>query len=208
MFAVGAVACQSLALWLKALWLGAAILNSLAALPLVLPVLPPARLAALLANAPLRPRPQEIAAIGAPLTQVFSDEFGWRTLEARVAGLYAQLPPAERARTALFAANYGEAAAIDVFGARDGLPPAISPQNQYYLWGARGYDGSVVIAVGGDAQRWTRWCASSTVFPFANSPYAMPYERDRPIVVCRGLPVALPVAWPHLRRYGILSRRS
>jgi 4-amino-4-deoxy-L-arabinose transferase-like glycosyltransferase len=207
MFAVGAVATQSLAVWLRSVWLGAALLNSLLTLPLVLPVLPPARLAAFLAHAPLRPRPEEVAALGAPLTQLFSDEFGWRALEARVAAIYAQLPPADRARASILAANYGEAAAIDVFGAPDALPPAISTQNQYFLWGPRNSDGSVVIAVGGDVRRWTRWCAQSTVVRFAGSPYAMPYERDRPIVVCRGLPVALTIAWPHLRRYGITTVR-
>ena len=31
--------------------------------------------------------------------------------------------------------NYGEAAAIDVFGRGLGLPPAVSGHNNYYLWG-------------------------------------------------------------------------
>lgn len=65
-----------------------------------------------------------------------------------VGAAYAALPADERGKAAIVASNYGEAAAIDVYGT--GLPPALSGNNQYYLWGTRGYDGSVVIAVNGD----------------------------------------------------------
>jgi hypothetical protein len=53
-----------------------------------------------------------------------------------------------RARTAIFAENYGEAGAIDLFGARYGLPPAISGRKNYFLWGPRGYTGESIIVVG------------------------------------------------------------
>jgi hypothetical protein len=70
----------------------------------------------------------------------------------------AALPEPDRRRAAILASNYGEAAAIDVFGAKDHLPPALSEQNQYFLWGTRGYDGSVVIAVNANPRRWARIC--------------------------------------------------
>ena len=41
------------------------------------------------------------------------------------ARVYNALPPEERARTAIFANDYGEAGAIDYFGPRYGLPKAI-----------------------------------------------------------------------------------
>jgi hypothetical protein len=147
-------------------------------------------------------RAVEVAGIGAPLTQVFSDEFGWRDLEANVARVYAALSPAERSKVAILASNYGEAAAIDVYGTRDHLPPALSEQDQYYLWGPRGYDGSIVIAVNANPRRWARFCASSELEARFGSPYAMPYERGLPIVLCRGLRIPLSVAWPRFRRYG------
>ena len=110
------------------------------------------------------------------------------------------LPPADRTRAAIVASNYGEAAAIDVYG-RD-LPPALSEQNQDFLWGTHGFDGSVVIAINGRPRRWARFCRSLAVAGYFGSQYAMPYENHRPIMICRDLETPLPVAWPRLKRYG------
>jgi len=202
MFALGAAACAGLSRTLVAGWLALAVGNAALALPLVAPVLAPDALARYLAGAPVRPRPVEVAGIGAPLTQVFSDEFGWRELERTVAGVYFSLPSAERAHAAILASNYGEAAALDVYGAADRLPPAISEQDQYYLWGPRGYDGSVVIAVNAKPEFWARVCGRSEVAAYFGVPSAMPYERDRAIVVCRGTMLPLQEAWPRFKRYG------
>jgi hypothetical protein len=203
MFALGAAACAGLSRTLVAGWLALAVGNAALALPLVAPVLAPDALARYLAGAPVRPRPVEVAGIGAPLTQVFSDEFGWRELEHTVAGVYFSLPPAERAHAAILASNYGEAAALDVYGAPDRLPPAISEQDQYYLWGPRGYDGSLVIAVNAKPAFWARVCGRSEVAAYFGVPYAMPYERDRAIVVCHGTMLPLREAWPRFKRYGL-----
>jgi hypothetical protein len=151
---------------------------------------------------PVKMRPVEKASIGAPLTQVFSFEFGWQELVDEVSSVYASLPAGDRARAAIYGSNYSEAAAVDVLGST--LPPAISGNNQYYLWGPRGYDGSVVIAIGVDPVKWAQWCNSARVVGrFGTSPYVMPRERNRPIVLCRGMHPALPQLWPRLKYYGI-----
>ena len=131
----------------------------------------------------LKPPPDEAAAVGAPLTQVFSDELGWRDLEHHVAVVYRSLPPDEQRGAAIFATNYGEAAAIDVYGRADGLPPAISGQNQYYLWGPRGHDSSLMILVNVNPNRWREFCRDVDVVDTFGVPYAMPYETDRPISI-------------------------
>jgi hypothetical protein len=202
MFALGAAACTTLPRVVVGLWALLAAANGALALPLVLPVLPPAKLQRMLDNMSFRPRPVEAAGVGAPLMQMLSDEFGWRDLAHDVGEVYANLPPADRAKAAIFASNYGEAGAIDVFGVN--LPPALSGNNQYYLWGPRGYDGSVVIAVNVDLARWTAICDSARVVAtFGTSPYAMPYERGRPIVLCRGMHPPLEQLWPTFKHYGI-----
>jgi len=202
LFALGAVLCSRLPSWAGGLWMAAATANFLLVAPVVLPLLPPERLFALFEHSHLRPAPDEKAAVGAPLTQVFSDELGWPELEAKVAAVYHSLPPDDRAQAAIFAANYGEAAAIDVYSRRDGLPAAISGDNQYYLWGPRGHDGGVMILVNVDPGRWRARCTSLTQATTFGVPLAMPYERDRPILVCRGLKGGLDRAWPSLKRYG------
>jgi hypothetical protein len=203
MFALGAAACTRLPSALIAAWLALTVGNAALALPLVAPVLPPDALARFLERAPVRPRPVEVAGIGAPLTQVFSDEFGWRELERTVAHVYFALPPEQRKRAVILASNYGEAAAIDVYGEADHLPPAISEQDQYYLWGPRGYDGSLVIAVNARPEVWARFCDRSETAATFGVPYAMPYERDRAIVVCHGTLAPLAAAWPRFKRYGL-----
>ncbi len=202
-FALGAAACGGLRRPIVAAWMALTVANAALVLPFVLPVLSPTALARFVARAPLRPRPVEVAGIGAPLTQIFSDEFGWRELEHTVADVYRGLSADDRAHAVILARNYGEAAAIDVYGAADRLPRAISEQNQYYLWGPGDADGSVVIAVNADPLRWSRFCRASTVAARFGVPYAMPYERDRPIVVCRGIRVPLSDVWDRFRRYGL-----
>ncbi len=201
MFAVGAVALGRVRAWAVALWMAAATANFALAAPIVLPILSPPSLARYFARTHLKPRPDEAAGIGAPLTQVFSDELGWRALEKQVAGIYRSLPAAQRKQAAILATNYGEAAAIDFYGKADGLPAAISGQNQYYLWGPHGADGSVIIHVNGNPGLWKRFCGSVEMEGTFGVAFAMPYENHRPIFVCRGLRFNLTKAWPHFRRY-------
>ena len=83
----------------------------------------------------------------------------------------------------------------------DGLPPVLSGEDQYWLWGTHGFDGSVIIHVGGSPDRWQRLCQSVTMAGSFGAPYAMPYENERPIFICRGLRIPLDSLWPRLQRY-------
>src|SRR2546426_4446870 len=83
--------------------------------------------------------------------QVFADQFGWEEMVAKVAQAYRSLAPEERAKCVLYAHNYGEAAAIDFYGPKFGLPRAASGHNNYFLWGppdSTGGRGGVVITIG------------------------------------------------------------
>lgn len=202
MFAVGAAACSRLWRWFVALWAVLAAANGVLALPFVLPLDPPARLAEMLARMNFRPPPMERACVGASLGCIFSLEFGWDEVARRTAEVYAALPPRDRDKAAILTSNYGEASAIDVYG--KGLPPALSGNNQYYLWGPRGYDGSVVIAVDFEPSVLAPICDSVTpAARYGTSPYAMPYERNRPIVICRNMRPSLAARWSAFKRYGI-----
>ncbi len=202
LFAVGGVACARLNRSVATVWLALAAVSFALLAPIVLPLLDPPVLARYLRATHLRPPPDEVAAVGAPLTQVFSDELGWRELEKQVAAAYRSLPDAERSHAAIIAVDYGEAAAIDVYGKADGLPPALSGENQYFLWGSHGYDGSVILHVSGSVRSWQRFCERLDVVGTFGVPYAMPYENGRPILLCHGLRADLTATWGRFRRYG------
>jgi hypothetical protein len=201
MFAVGAAAFAGLRPGVARVWLGFIAAVALILAPVALPILDPPALFAYLEATRLRPPPDEAAAVAVPLTQVFSEEQGWRDLERRVAAVYRALPDDEKPRATILASNYGEAAAIDVFGRVDGLPPAVSGQNQYYLWGPGPGGDRVIIHVNGDPERWRRLCRALQIADTFAAPYAAPFERDRPIMVCRGFRADLAATWPRFKRY-------
>jgi hypothetical protein len=201
MFALGAAACDRLRATPRGLWVAAAVALSVPIAPVVLPLLDPPLLAHYLAATHLQPRPDERAGVGAPLTQIFSDEVGWRSFEKQVAAAYNNLTPDERAHAAILAVDYGEAAALDYYGRADGLPPALSGQNQYYLWGAHGHDGSIILDINGKIERWSRICRSGEVVGTFGAPFAMPYENDRSIILCRGLKANLSDTWERFKHY-------
>jgi hypothetical protein len=195
LFALGAAAVGNPAAWLRWGWTAVAVVLSAIIAPVTLPLLDPPALAAYLDRTHLRPRPDEQAGIGAPLTQIFSDELGWRSMEKQVAAAYNALNPEDKANVAILAVDYGEAAALDYYGAADGLPPAISGQNQYFLWGSHGHDGSVILAVNGRPERWAQICQSSEVVGQFGADFTMPYENNRPIMLCHGLKRDLTETW-------------
>ena len=137
----------------------------------------------------------------ADLPTDFADMHGWPELAATVARIYDALPPGQRARAAVVASNYGEAAAIDFFGKAYGLPPALSGHNNYWLWGPRGYSGAVVIDVNGDCGASRHLYGNAVLAARSNPPWVISYERDIPIMVCTQPQTDLETIWPSLKDY-------
>jgi hypothetical protein len=200
LFAIGAVAVERWVRWLGMTLLAALSLSGIVAMPFSLPVLSVAQLIGYTHRLGLTGRDGTPAHLVQP---VFAEEFGWERLARDVAAVYFSLPVPVRMRTAIYADTYGDAGALDFFGPRYGLPPTISSQNTYYLWGTRGYDGNVLIAIGAtriDLLR--RYYRSVTLVRTSSEPYKWVVEGPAPIYLCR-LPVApLSEIWPHLRWYG------
>jgi Dolichyl-phosphate-mannose-protein mannosyltransferase len=201
-FVLGAVSVAMLWRWVIGIWAVLAAVNAVPALPYVLPMMPVAQFKAMLDHSTFKMPAMERAGIGAPLMQVYSDEFGWRDLARIVGDVYNALPASDRAKATIYASNYGDASAINVYGTN--LPFAVSGNNQYYLWGPGNGDGSVVIAVNVDPAQWSQMCDSARVVAHtAQSPYAMPYEVNKPIVMCRGIHTPLQRQWSTFKHYGI-----
>ncbi|MBV8601340.1 MAG: glycosyltransferase family 39 protein [Candidatus Eremiobacteraeota bacterium] len=170
--------------------------------PLVLPVLAPNALVGYMRAVHQSPSETEKSFRGALLPQHFADQLGWRDFARQVGGIFASLPPEDRARTALVTSNYGEAGALDFYGPAYGLPPALSGHNSYYLWGTHGYGGSFILRINGSIERYRRLCRSAAVIATVRlSPLVMPEEREIPVILCRGLREPLPQAWPRFKHY-------
>ena len=170
--------------------------------PLALPILPPEDYPAYARALGISPGAAAMEkGVPSALPQPLADMFGWREMAEKVSAAYNALPPDERAEAVFFGRNYGEAAAIDVYGPALRGPPAISGHNNYYLWGPRGFDGSVTIVVGGDPVQYAKFFRSVERVGELDSPYAMRYETSIPVYLLRNPRVPLATAWPTLKHY-------
>jgi Dolichyl-phosphate-mannose-protein mannosyltransferase len=136
------------------------------------------------------------------LPQFFADMFGWPNQVKFVASAYRGLSPEDRAHCVILAANYGEAGAIDYFGPSYGLPRAISPHNNYYLWGPGDGSANIVIAIGMDKGKLELLFADVQKATTILDPYAVPDESNLPIYICRHPRVPLSDSWPSLKFFG------
>lgn len=133
-----------------------------------------------------------------PLPGDYADMHGWPELASTVRDVYVKLSPAERSRAVVVASNYGEASAIAFF-APD--VPVVSGHNQFWLWGPPAYDPDVVIDVNGDCGAAQHLFASAQTATTFDAPYAIGWETNVPIMVCRGPRVALSALWPKKKFY-------
>lgn len=168
--------------------------------PLSLPVLPIQTFIAYSKTLHLTGQNGEPAHVIQP---VYAEEFGWNELAQHVAAVYNALPPDVRVHTGIFADTYADAGGLDFYGPRYGLPPAISAQNTYYLWGTRGYDGRTLIVVGASqADVVRRYFRKMTLVATYGHPYKWIVEGPTPIYLCSDPIVPLAQIWPHLRWFG------
>jgi hypothetical protein len=169
-------------------------------LPLVLPVLPLEAFVRYQSRTPVHGKPTERSFAGTPLPQYYADELPWQEQVAAIARVFHLLSPEDRAKTAIFCDNYGQAAAIDFFGSRYDLPKAISGHQNYFLWGPRNYTGEIVIVVGQPEEDVRKHFAFVEAAATVNVPYAYSYE-IRPILLCRSLKGDLQTLWPRVKNW-------
>ncbi len=207
LFAAGAVAIERRLAgrprWAQPAVLAAALVTGAAFAPLALPVLPlPAYMHYEIAIGLSRPMPPDGKHhLTNPL---YADQLGWNAMTATVARAYRALPRERRAVTAIFADRYAYAGAIDFYGPRYGLPPVISPNNSYYLWGTRGYTGDSVLAVGAtDYPLLLRSFGSVRQVAVYRNDYRWILEGPLPIYLCTHPRAPLATMWPSFKYYGL-----
>lgn len=135
-----------------------------------------------------------------PLPQIYASQFGWEEMAAEVARVWETVPPEERSKTGIFAQNFGQAGAIDLFGKKYGLPDALSGHQNYFLWGPRGYTGESMIVIQGRQEELEKLYASVERRGHVWHPYSMPREHGD-VYYCRGLKVPLGEIWPTVKNW-------
>ncbi|MGD0920508.1 MAG: glycosyltransferase family 39 protein [Terriglobia bacterium] len=199
-FAIETFICERQWNWLKPATVGLLVAGGTITAPLAMPMLPVETYIKYQSFLGVEPPPTERHRFG-KLPQLYADMFGWENMVATVAKVYNSLPPEERAKCAIFTSNYGEAGAIDFFGKKYGLPKAISGHNNYWLWGPGNHTGEIVITVGPRLEDVKKTFDQVELGATVVSEYAMPYESDLPVYICRKPKVSLQEVWPRVKGY-------
>jgi hypothetical protein len=180
--------------WTRAAVVAIIVLASLPVLPMETWMLPPERLLAYQNAIGIRPAKSEVHHESL-LPQAVADQFGWPEMVSEVSGIYNSLPADERAQTGIWAGNYGEAGAINLFGPKYGLPHAYSRHQNHWYWGPppQVYKNLIVIEWSLDDVRDN--CTSFQAFDHYQR-FGMG-EENTPIYLCRGVKFDIQKIWWH-----------
>jgi len=205
LFAAGGVAIERVLAvrltWLKPVLLAVILLAGALFAPVIVPILSPNKLVGYMRAIHFEP-PRTETSHTAALPQIFSDQFGWEEMVGSVADVYHHLQPEDRKRASIFCQNYGEAGAIDFFGPKLGLPPAISGHQNYFLWGPRDWTGEVILVLDTDDDDERALFGSvEDLGQVASSSWAMPYEQRNHIYLCRDLKMSVRELWPRVKKW-------
>jgi hypothetical protein len=135
----------------------------------------------------------------------FREEIGWPELVETIAKVRDSLPAQDRAHLGILAGNYGEAGAIDLYGPRYGLPPAISGVNSFWFRGYGDPPPQTLIVLSVSRHFAEANFASCRVVAHTWNRYGVANEEttDHPdIYLCRDLRESWPVFWKDFRYYG------
>ena len=193
-WAFGAIALERFASgrprkWLARVTIAALIISGAVMAPLALPILP------------IEQADSYGRRFGDGLHPVFSDMLGWENMVKTVAGVYNELPAEERANCAVMANNYGQAAAIDFFGGKYGLPKSISTHNSYWLWGPRNYTGDFVITAGVKKESLGQGFSEVKLGATIVNDHVVWYENNQPVYIWSGPKIPLKKIWPRIKLY-------
>jgi hypothetical protein len=203
LFAAGAIAlqnfCDRRARWLQPSYAVLLAIAGAILAPLSLPALPVETYLRYVKLIGLEQPRIETHRLG-PLPQLYADMHGWEEMAQATAAAYHKLPPEIRAKTAIFGNTYGQSGAIDLFGAKYGLPKSIGNHQTYWLWGYRDYTGESILVLGDSLEDAARACVEIEAVGEVYHPYSMPYNHFQ-ILHCRGLRQPIEQMWPRFRNW-------
>jgi 4-amino-4-deoxy-L-arabinose transferase-like glycosyltransferase len=127
---------------------------------------------------------------------------GWPRFIATVTDAWKAIPPRERARTAIFTSNYGEAGAVDVLGRARGLPRPYSGHNGFSEWGRppAGDDHALLIGFDGAADAAPAFDRCRPLATVDNGVGLNNDEQGLPLLLCRPT-ASWSALWPGLTHF-------
>src|SRR5579883_697595 len=154
---------------------------------------------------PIAPVGSALWQLGSKVQDDWREEIGWPDLVAAVARVRDSLPAEDRANVKILAGNYGEAGAVDLYGAAYGLPKAISGTNSFWLRGYGDPPPEVLIVTGLSRRFVDLHFNSCQLAGHVTNRFGVLNEesRDHPdIFVCRGNREPWPEFWNKIKNYG------
>jgi hypothetical protein len=134
----------------------------------------------------------------------FAEQIGWQEMAENVAGIYtAQV--GENPSLGILAGNYGEAAAINLYGEGLGLPPVISPVNSYWYRSLPERPLEAVIVLGYELEDLETSFGSCEVVGQNGNSFGVANEESvfhPDIYLCKGALASWESIWPEARRFG------
>ncbi|MGD8328081.1 MAG: glycosyltransferase family 39 protein [Acidobacteriota bacterium] len=208
LFAAGAVGIEMLARrarlgWIKPASVALILVGGVAFLPLAVPLLPPEVAGRYAAATGVVPQIERGEGKASQLPQWLADRFGWEEFVADVEAVARDLSPEQRSHAVIVVPSYGHAGALELLGSAD-LPPVMSTQNTYYLWGVelleqRRVAGGIVVDFDADGLR--EIYSQVTFAGLHRCTYCMPWRAELPIYRVADPRVPLAELWPRLKHY-------
>jgi 4-amino-4-deoxy-L-arabinose transferase-like glycosyltransferase len=169
---------------------GGLVVSSLLFIPLVLP---------------LAPIQSALGRVETSVVSEYNEEIGWSELVQTLAGIRSSFPAAEQPGVGVLAGNYGEAAAVNLYGPAYGLPTAISGIDSYWLRGYGDPPPQTLIVVGLSQDDVSQIFQSCQLAGHTSNRYGVVNEetRDHPdIFICRNPRLSWPEFWKNFQYFG------
>ncbi|MFE3518623.1 ArnT family glycosyltransferase [Streptomyces sp. NPDC059166] len=138
------------------------------------------------------------------------NSIGWPQLVGTVKQVWTEIPARRRADAVIFAADYGEAGAVNELGRDSGLPTAVSAHNSGWWWGPGNPHATTVVAIApgpdqapGYAGHLRRYFRHVRVAATLSNPAGVHnVEWGGHVYVCTEPRRPWGTMWPELRTYG------
>jgi hypothetical protein len=185
--------------WIAYLILGNQALGLVAA-PLAIPILPVESYITFTKALGMAPQTTEGHQL-TELPQFYADMFGWENQVKTIAEAYHSLSEEEQATCVIMGDNYGRSGAIDYFADKYDLPLGIGRHNNYWIWGPGDYNGELMLLLSDEIGDKEELFEEVTELETVYTKYAIPYENNLKVYLCRNLKQPVAELWPNLKNY-------